>query len=159
MRKARSSTGPKTRRSTARTEKLTVGHLNRHLGYFLRRLQLWVFQDFIRTLAPLKVRPAQYSVLLIVEANPGRSQAAIGKTLGIERARLARMLHALEHRKWIARHANGSDARSHSLYLTAQGEKALVRIKRLAEQHEAKLAELVGPGRHKQLMAWLREYA
>lgn len=158
MRKARSSTGPKRRRSTARTEKLAVGQLNRHLGYFLRRVQLWVFQDFIRTLAPLKVRPAQYSILLIVEANPGRSQAAIGKTLGIERARLARMLHAFERRKWIARRANGSDARSHSLYLTAQGEKALVKIKRLAEQHEAKLAELVGPSRHKQLIGWLREY-
>lgn len=158
MRKARSSTGPKRRRSTARTEKLAVGQLNRHLGYFLRRLQLWVFQDFIRTLAPLKVRPAQYSILIIVEANPGRSQAAIGKTLGIERARLARMLHAFERRKWIARRANGSDARSHSLYLTAQGEKALVKIKRLAEQHEAKLAELVGPSRHKQLIGWLREY-
>ena len=91
------------RRSTARTEKLALGQLNRHLGYFLRRLQLWVFQDFIRTLAPLKVRPAQYSVLLIVEANPGRSQATVGKTLGIERARLARMLHALEP-------ANGSRA-------------------------------------------------
>ena len=157
MRKARSSTGSKKRRSTARAEKLAIGQLNRHLGYFLRRLQLWVFQDFIRTLAPFKVRPAQYSVLLIVEANPGRSQAAVGTTLGIERARLARMLHALERRKWIARHANGSDARSHSLYLTAQGETALVKIKRLAEQHEAKLAKHVGPGRHKQLMAWLRE--
>ena len=158
MKKARSSAGPKGRRSTARTEKLALGRLNRHLGYFLRRLQLWVFQDFIRMLAPLKVRPAQYSVLLIVEANPGRSQATVGKTLGIERARLARMLHALERRKWIARHANASDARSHSLYLTAQGEKALVKIKCLAEQHEAKLAEHVGPSRHKQLMAWLREY-
>ncbi|MGB7690506.1 MAG: MarR family winged helix-turn-helix transcriptional regulator [Pseudolabrys sp.] len=146
------------RRSTARTEKLALGQLNRHLGYFLRRLQLWVFQDFIRTLAPLKVRPAQYSVLLIVEANPGRSQATVGKALGIKRARLARLLHALERRKWIVRHANGSDARSHSLYLTAQGEKALVKIKRLAEQHEAKLAKHVGPSRHKQLMAWLREY-
>jgi DNA-binding MarR family transcriptional regulator len=158
MKKARSSAGPKARRSTAQRKKPSLGQLNRHLGYFLRRLQLWVFQDFIRTLGPLKVRPAQYSVLLIVEANPGRSQATIGKTLGIERARLARMLHALERRKWIARHANGSDARSHSLYLTAQGEKALVRIKRLAQQHEAKLAEHVGPSRHKQLMAWLREY-
>jgi DNA-binding MarR family transcriptional regulator len=158
MKKARGSARPKGRRSTPRTEKLALGQLNRHLGYFLRRLQLWVFQDFIRTLAPLKIRPAQYSVLLIVEANPGRSQATVGKALGIERARLARMLHALERRKWIARRANGSDARSHSLYLTAQGEKTLVKVKRLAEQHEAKLAEHVGLSRHQQLMVWLREY-
>ncbi len=60
---------------------LALGQLDHHLGYFLRRLQIWVFQDFIQTLAPMKVRPAQYSVLLIIEANPGRSQAAIGQTL------------------------------------------------------------------------------
>jgi len=106
----------------------------------------------------MKVRTAQYSVLLIIEANPGRSQAAIGQTLGIERARLARLLHELERRKWISRHASGSDARKHSLYLTADGEKALAKIKSLAEQHEAQLAEYVGPKRHIQLIDLLRDF-
>jgi len=106
----------------------------------------------------MKVRPAQYSVLLIVEANPGRSQAAVGETLGIERARLARMLHELERRQWVTRRANGSDARSHSLYLTADGEKALARIKSLAEKHEARLVVYLGRKRHKQLMDALREF-
>src|ERR1700690_3758545 len=73
--------------SSARKEKLAIGQLNNHLGYFLRRLQIWVFQDFIQMLGTMKVRPAQYSVLLIIEANPGRSQAAIGQTLGLERGR------------------------------------------------------------------------
>src|SRR5262245_39095343 len=67
-------------------ERLKLGTLDGHLGYFLRRLQVSVFKDFIRTLAPMDVRPAQYSVLLLVEANPGRSQAAIGQALDIERA-------------------------------------------------------------------------
>jgi DNA-binding MarR family transcriptional regulator len=156
MKKTRRAVKAKRPRLPARTKKLPLGQLNRHLGYFLRRLQLWVFQDFIRTLAPLKVRPAQYSVMIIVEANPGRSQASVGQTLGIERARLVRMLHELERRKWIVRH-NGTDARSHSIYLTAEGERALVKIKRLAGRHEVKLAEHVGLGRHKQLLDWLRE--
>ena len=141
-----------------RAEKLGVGQLNRHLGYFLRRLQIWVFQDFIQMLGTMKVRPAQYSVLLIIEANPGRSQAAIGQTLGIERARLTRLLHELERRKWISRRASGSDARSYSLYLTADGEKALAIIKSLAEQHEARLADHVGPKRRIQLMDLLRDF-
>lgn len=149
--------GTRSGRKTS-TETLALGQLDRHLGYFLRRLQLWVFQDFIRRLGSMKVRPAQYSVLLVIEANPGQSQAAIGQKLGIERARLARMLHELERRKWIARHVNGRDARSHSLYLTAGGEKALIAIKRLAEQHEVRLAERVGLKRHKQLTEWLREF-
>jgi DNA-binding MarR family transcriptional regulator len=156
-----SAAKPGVRRNAAlpeRAEKLTLGHLGNHLGYALRRLQIWVFQDFIQTLATMKVRPAQYSVLLVIEANPGRSQAAIGHTLGIERARLARLLHELERRKWISRRASGSDARSHSLHLTAEGEKALIRIKSLAVLHEARLAEHVGAKRHMQLMELLRDF-
>jgi DNA-binding MarR family transcriptional regulator len=144
--------------SPTRAEKLAFGQLEHHLGFFLRRLQIWVFQDFIQTLAPMKVRPAQYSVLLIIEANPGRSQAAIGQTLGIERARLARLLHELERRKWVSRRASGSDARSHSLHLTADGEKVLAKIKSLAEQHEAQLAEHVGAKRRMQLIDLLRDF-
>jgi DNA-binding MarR family transcriptional regulator len=145
------------RRNTT-PDKLALGQLNRHLGYFLRRLQIWVFQDFIQTLAPVKVRPAQYSVLLVIEANPGRSQAAIGLMLGIERARLARLLHELERRKWVSRRASGTDGRSHSLYLTEDGEKALVKIISLAERHEAQLADYVGPKRHRQLMDLLQDF-
>src|SRR4029453_9373770 len=137
---------------------LELGQLNNHLGYFLRRLQIWVFKDFIRTLRAMKVRPAQYSVLLVIEANRGRSQAAIAQTLSIERARLARLLHELERRKWINRRASGSDARSHSLYLTKDGERALERIKGLAERHETQLTGYIGGKRRQQLMDLLREF-
>src|SRR4029453_7325509 len=98
----------KVENARVRAEKsLELGQLNNHLGYFLRRLQIWVFKDFIQTLRVMKVRPAQYSVMLVIEANPGRSQAAIAQTLSIERARLARLLHELERRKWINRRASG----------------------------------------------------
>ena len=139
-------------------EPLKLGTLDGHLGYFLRRLQISVFKDFIRTLAPMDVRPAQYSVLLLVEANPGRSQAAIGHALDIERARLARLLHGLEGRGWIERRAANGDGRSHSLYLTRAGEKALVRIKALTARHEAWLAETLGPKRRLLLLDLLKEF-
>jgi DNA-binding MarR family transcriptional regulator len=140
------------------TERLKLGTLDGHLGYFLRRLQIAVFKDVIRTLAPMDVRPAQYSVLLLIEANPGRSQAAIGQAVDIERARLARLLHVLEGRGWIERRAANGDGRSHSLYLTRAGEKALVRIKALAARHEAWLAEFVGSKRRTALVDLLRDF-
>jgi DNA-binding MarR family transcriptional regulator len=139
-------------------DRLKLGTLDEHLGYFLRRLQVSVFKDFIRTLAPMDVRPAQYSVLLLIEANPGRSQAAIGQALDIERARLARLLHGLEGRGWIERRAADGDGRSHSLYLTRGGEKALVRIKALTARHEAWLAEVLGSKRRLLLMDLLKEF-
>jgi DNA-binding MarR family transcriptional regulator len=144
--------------SRNQADELELGALNGHLGYFLRRLQVAVFKNFIRTLAPMDVRPAQYSVLLLIEANPGRSQAAIGQALDIERARLARLLHVLEGRRWIERRASAGDGRSHSLFLTREGEKALVRIKSLAARHEAWLTDFVGSKRHTVLMDLLKDF-
>ena len=68
-----------------------------------RRAQIWIFQDFIRTLAEVNIRPAQYSVLIVIEANHGLSQSALSQTLGIERARLVRLLDSLEARKFVQR--------------------------------------------------------
>ena len=144
--------------ATAREQRLQLGTLNGHLGYFVRRLQVAIFKDIIRVLAPMKVRPAQYSVLVLVGTNPGRSQATIGRALGIERARLARLLHDLQRRKWIERRVAAGDRRSHSLFLTGEGEKALVRIKKLAAGHEAKLAEAIGLKRRILLMDLLRDF-
>jgi DNA-binding MarR family transcriptional regulator len=149
---------PRGDRQAAPHDKLDLGQLNNHLGYFLRRLQIRVFQDFMMTLKTMKLRPAQYSVLLVIETNPGQSQAMIGQCLNIERARLARLLHELGRRKWISRRPSGSDARSHSLVLTTEGEKALAKIKALAEKHEARIAKQVGPKRRMQLMDLLRDF-
>jgi DNA-binding MarR family transcriptional regulator len=139
-------------------QSLDFAELNEHIGYFLRRLQVAVFSNFIRTLEPMDVRPAQYSVLVLIAANPGRSQSAIGQALNIERARLARMLHELERRKWIERRAAPDDGRSHSLFLTDTGAKALVRIRSLAASHEERMVELIGRERRQQLLDLLREF-
>jgi DNA-binding MarR family transcriptional regulator len=143
---------------SAHGQKLQLGVLNGHLGYFVRRLQVAIFKDIIRAFAPMKLRPAQYSVLVLVEANPGRSQATIGRALNIERARLARLLHELERRKWIQRRIAPGDGRSHSLFLTSAGERALARIKALAARHEVQIAEAVGQKRRMLLIDLLRDF-
>jgi len=137
---------------------LQLGPLNGHLGYFVRRLQVMIFKDFIRALAPMKVRPAQFSVLVLIGENPGHSQAAIGEALNIERARLARLLHELERRKWVQRRPAAGDGRRHSLFLTGEGEKALARIQELAAAHEAELARRIGQKRRIMLMDLLRDF-
>jgi DNA-binding MarR family transcriptional regulator len=142
----------------SQSQSLEFAELHDHIGYFLRRLQVAVFSNFIRTLAPMDVRPAQYSVMVLIAANPGRSQSAIGQALNIERARLARMLHELERRDWIERRAAPDDGRSHSLYLTDAGAKALVRIRSLAARHEERMVELIGRERRQLLLDLLREF-
>lgn len=130
--------------------------LNGHLGYFVRALQVRVFKDFIATLATMKVRPAQYSTLVLIAANPGRSQALIGEALNIERARFVRLLHSLEKRGWTERVPAPNDRRSHSLFITDEGRKALIEIKALAAKHEQHMSAFVGARRRQALMTVLK---
>jgi DNA-binding MarR family transcriptional regulator len=139
---------------------IDLGRLSgHHLGYLIRRAQIWVFQDFIRTLAEVNIRPAQYSVLLVIEANVGLSQSALAQTLGIERARLVHLLDDLEARHMVQRARSKHDRRSHTLALTARGRSALARIKFLADEHEQRLAQKVGVPNHKKLLRLLAAFA
>jgi DNA-binding MarR family transcriptional regulator len=145
-------------KEVAEATRLGLGVLDGHLGYFVRRLQVEIFQQFIGTLAPFNVRPAQFSVLVLIESNPGQPQAAISRTLNIERAALAKMLHELERRDWIQRLPSVDDGRSHALFLTASGETALARIKDLAQAHEQQLERRLGTKRYRELATLLKDF-
>ena len=157
-RKSVAGTAAPRRRRSAGAETMDIAQLNDRVGYFLRRLQVAIFKDFIRTLAPVDIRPAQYSVLVLIAANPGRSQAAIGKALNIERARLARMLHELERRQWIERRLSSGDGRSHSLFMTAAGSEVMARIESLAAQHERQMVKFIGRDLRQLLLERLRKF-
>ena len=146
------------RQQTNNRKSLDIGVLNEHLGYFIRRLQVWVFQDFIRTLAPVDIRPAQYSVLVVIAANPGLSQSDLADRLGIERARLVRVLDKLERRGLTQRLASPTDRRSHALRLTREGQKILKHAAMLAALHEAKLIEKLGPEQRKSMLTLLKHF-
>jgi len=135
---------------------ISLGGLNSHLGYFIRRAQVWVFQDFIRTLKSLDISPAQYSVLLIIAANPGLSQAELARTLAIQRARLVRMLHRLDKRGLTRRLQSSDDGRTHALRLTPKGQETLRRAEALVEQHEARLIDKIGIEPYKTMKHILR---
>ena len=129
-----------------------------HAGYAVRRFQIWIFQDFIKTLRGVDIRPTQYSVLTVIGANPGLSQMAVAKRLGIERARLVHLLDSLEERKLVKRIKSKSDRRSHALHLTAQGETALAKFKRLATEHERHVEEKIGKANRERLLQILADF-
>lgn len=139
---------------------LVLGELSNLLGYALKRAQLRVFEDFLRCVAPLQLTPAQFSVLLLLDHNPGRNQTEIAATLGILRPNFVALLDALESRELCVRTRSPNDRRSHILVLTDKGRATLARAKSLvATKHEARLIELVGRDNHAALLAMLAKIA
>jgi DNA-binding MarR family transcriptional regulator len=125
-------------------------------GYLIRQAQLWVFQDFNETLAPLDIRPADYSMLVVIRENPGLSQMALCQVLGISRSGIIPPLDALEARGLLQRTA--SDRRTNALRLTAEGDALLARAEKLVQEHEGRLIEKVGPRGHQQLLKVLKVF-
>jgi DNA-binding MarR family transcriptional regulator len=139
---------------------LQMGELAELLGYSLKRAQLKVFEDFLRCVEPLQLTPAQFSVLLLLDRNPGRNQTEIANTLGILRPNFVSMLDALESRDLCARMRSTNDRRSHFLVLTEKGRAVLARAKKLvASKHEARLNELLGPANRIALLQMLSKIA
>jgi DNA-binding MarR family transcriptional regulator len=139
---------------------LQIGELSELLGYALKRAQLKVFEDFLRCMASLQLTPAQFSVLMLIERNPGRNQTEIANTLGILRPNFVSMLDGLESRDLCTRIRSTNDRRSHILVLSDKGRSVLARAKRLvATKHEARLNELLGPDSRAALLDMLAKIA
>ncbi len=162
----KSADAPKSRKDAAEphgqgaAEALQLGELSEQLGYVLKRAQLKVFENFLRCMASLQLTPAQFSVLLLVEKNPGRNQTEIASTLGILRPNFVAMLDNLESRDLCARIRSTNDRRSHILVLTDKGKAVLTRAKKLvATKHEARLNELLGQANREALIEMLSKIA
>ena len=126
-------------------------------GYLIRQAQLWVFEDFNTALAPLDIRPAQYSMLVVIRDNPGLSQMALSEVLGIGRSGIIPPLDVLQSRRLLERTAT-SDRRNHALHLTTEGEALLANADSLVQQHERRLMEKVGRRGHQQLLKALEVF-
>ncbi len=144
----------------AESSALQMGELTELLGYSLKRAQLKVFEDFLHCVAPLQLTPAQFSVLLLLDRNPGRNQTEIANTLGILRPNFVAMLDGLESRDLCARMRSANDRRSHILMLTDKGRAVLARAKKLvASKHEARLNGLLGSANRAALLEMLAKIA
>ena len=126
------------------------------IGYRLRRAQLKVFQRFLAVFEKLNLRPAEYSVLVLIADNPGRKQTEIAEALGIKRANFVALMDGLEKRGLAERRKAAGDKRSHSLHLTPEGSRFVAKMAGVWNEHERRLVDrLGGPEERDRLIALL----
>ena len=122
------------------------------LGYRIRRAQLWVFKDVNRLLAPFDVSPAQFSVMCVIDANPGINQLAIAQLLSIERAGLGRLVDNLESRGLVRRSASAINRRYYVLHLTDAGVVLLGQLSPAVAESDKILVAKIGSRACKELL-------
>ena len=124
--------------------RLKIEPVNSIVGYQLRRAQLAVFQRFMTRFAELGLRPAEFSVLALIDANPGSKQTEIADALDIKRANFVALIKGLDDRGLTERRQPADDRRSNAMFLTDKGKAFVARANAVQAAFEADCVERLG---------------
>ena len=134
----------------------TLGILPGLLGYQLRHANLAVVGGFAERIAPYGVTAAQFGLLVLIGANPGASQAALGRAFRANRSVMVRLIDRLEAAGLVERRARPGDRRSNAIVLTAEGAALLERLTAEVRAHEAAVTRCLDEEETRTLLALLR---
>jgi DNA-binding MarR family transcriptional regulator len=125
--------------------RLQYGALDRLAGYQLRRAHTRFFANFTERLADHAITPGQLGLLLMIEGNPGISQTALARAVGIERSTLGEFIDKFQERSLVERRGSIVDRRSHALHLTATGTAFVKGVMPAVEAHEEAVMSALSP--------------
>lgn len=94
------------------------------IGYQLAQAAIVTNDIFARNAGePFGLRPVEYTVLTLIDENPGGSLVRIARALAVTAPNISTMVDRLEARGWIRRSHSDEDRRTQVLHTTPQGAK------------------------------------
>lgn len=132
-------------RSGDDSSRLANSNLFDSIGFLLRVASGVAQAGFAARLDRLGLRQSLYSVLLIIDENPGLKQQEVGQTLSIQQPNLVALINDLVGKGLVARSVNAEDRRSYSLSLTPAGQALLRSATAAHVENEQALAKALGP--------------
>lgn len=95
------------------------------VGYQFTRAELNLHRRMVQRLSAFKLRPVEYSILLLVDANAGINQKQIGEALSVSPPNLVAVINRLLKRRVLRRSQSRQDRRVQHLHLTTAGAELL----------------------------------
>ncbi len=133
--------------------------LDRLIGYGIRRAQITIYDDFIRTLGEWDMTPPRFSALTIIAKNPGLRLTDLASVLGIARSGAVLLIDTLERMALVERRPSPTDKRAYGLNLTADGLATLAQVSALVQEHDARMSSHLSPRERQTLLRLLRKLA
>ena len=109
------------------------------LGYRIELAHLVAIEDARRALADYGLTPAKLTALLLIRANPGCDQTALGKALSVNRSSAMKLVNVLVDRGLIERRP-GRDLRTNALHLLPGGEERVTEMLEALRESDRRLA-------------------
>jgi DNA-binding MarR family transcriptional regulator len=133
--------------------------LDELLGYSLRRAQVAMFIAFREATRGMAITPPRFTALVMIGANPGLSQTALGNVLGIARSGAMLLADRFEAEGLVERRHRADDGRAWGLYLTRRGEALVARMKRRVVSQDRRRAAVLSARERRELQRLLAKLA
>ena len=117
-------------------DSLDQSRLTSLLGYTASRAAIRMRRVFARHFAPLDLKVIEFSILMLVVANPRVNQKRLGEALDVSAPNMAVTLDRMVERGWVERVRGTKDRRAMHIHLTPLGEAFVQRAEKIASTME-----------------------
>ena len=136
-----------------KTDSDLINPLESHIGYQLRRASTLVMAVLADRLSTTHLTITEASVLVMINYNPGISQSAIGRSLGVKRANMAPIIATLDDRGLVLR--SNPNGRLVSLSTTEAGRQSSNMIEAMMRANDNEMFGSLEAQSQLDLLNWL----
>ena len=115
---------------------LDQSRLTHLVGYAASRASIELKKSFARHLGPLGLKAVEFSILVLVAANPEVNQKQLGQALDVSAPNMAITLDRMVERGWVERVRSTRDRRAMLIHLTVAGRELVQRAEKIAATME-----------------------
>ena len=108
-------------------------------GHLIRRAHQHAVAVFMEETAGFGVTPVQFAILNALIEDPGEDQVTLAGKVAFDAATFGSVIARLEARGWVTREPDANDKRRKLLWVTAEGEKAALGMKRAVARAQARI--------------------
>jgi DNA-binding MarR family transcriptional regulator len=141
-----------------KTAGLDLGGLDTTFGFLLHAAWRDALRTFGDHFADTGITPLTYSILLLLDRNPGCAPGDLSEVMGVTSNNMTRLLDELIARKLVERSVRATDRRARTLRLTAEGETMIAELRARHARYEAAFNARIGAERIERLCEILRHF-
>jgi DNA-binding MarR family transcriptional regulator len=124
-------------------------------GHLIRRAQQLAVAIFMEETAGFDATPVQFAILNALMDDPGEDQITLSGRVAFDPATFGSVIGRLEAKGWVKREADPGDRRRKLLWITPEGEKVALQMKRAVSRAQQRIVGPLDPDERAQLGALL----
>ena len=108
-------------------------------GHLIRRAQQLAVAIFMEETSGFDVTPVQFAILNALIDEPGEDQVTLSNRVAFDPATFGSVVGRIESKGWVTRSADVNDKRRKLLWITPEGEKIALDMKRAVAKAQIRI--------------------